>query len=145
MARNKTPRPVSGAEDKAITKAAMADPDAQPLSEKERKSMRRVDLSEIQRKVRGPGKRPAKVAASIRFDADVLEGLREIEGYSALVNDAMRGLVLDKSPVKVASRGGEWVVKRVPKGAKGSTVVQESRTGKLSGKTARKPETKKRA
>lgn len=44
----------------------------------------------IQR-ARGPQKSPVKVQTTIRFDADVLEGLRATgKGWQTRVNDAMR-------------------------------------------------------
>jgi hypothetical protein len=43
------------------------------------------------RRTRGPQKAPTKVPTTIRFDADVLEGLRATgKGWQTRVNDAMR-------------------------------------------------------
>jgi len=42
-------------------------------------------------RVRGPGKKPARVQTTIRFEADVLAGLRATgKGWQTRVNDAMR-------------------------------------------------------
>jgi len=72
------------AEEAAITAAALADPDAQPLSDSELAQFRVM-----------PGRpkslTPVKVATTIRFDADVLEALKASgKGWQTRVNAAMR-------------------------------------------------------
>lgn len=49
------------------------------------------DAWEERRRTRGPQKAPKKVPTTIRFDADVLEGLRATgKGWQTRVNNAMR-------------------------------------------------------
>jgi uncharacterized protein (DUF4415 family) len=71
-------------EDAAITAAAMSDPDARPLTDEE--------WEEVIRKKRGrPFSETRKELVSLRFDPDVLEGLRATgRGWRTRVNDTMR-------------------------------------------------------
>lgn len=53
-----------------------------------------VELTKRGRGKRGPQKAPTKIAASVRFDPDVLERLRASgRGWATLVNDTMRALL----------------------------------------------------
>lgn len=73
-------------EDIAITKAALSDPDALPLSEEQWKAA----VTQV-RIGRPPSTQPLKVPTTIRFDADVLDGLKASgKGWQTRVNDAMR-------------------------------------------------------
>ncbi|EXJ14874.1 BrnA antitoxin family protein [Imhoffiella purpurea] len=46
---------------------------------------------EERRRTRGPQKAPTKISTTIRFDADVLDGLKATgKGWQTRVNDAMR-------------------------------------------------------
>ncbi len=75
----------SDEEDAAITAAALADPDAAPLTEAELAA-----LKPLARMGRPPLANP-KQSTTIRFDADVLAGLRATgPGWQTRVNDAMR-------------------------------------------------------
>jgi uncharacterized protein (DUF4415 family) len=48
---------------------------------------------------RGPQKAPTKVPTTIRFDPDVLAGLRMTgKGWQTRVNDAMREWLKDRTP-----------------------------------------------
>lgn len=73
------------AEDAAITKAALQDPDASPYSDEEWAAVKPL---------RGRG-RPAgsgtKVATNIRLDRDVGEAFKQTgEGWQTRLNDALR-------------------------------------------------------
>jgi len=72
-------------EDKAITAAALGDPDAQPLSDDQLSNLRPAR----------PRGRPAgsgrKVQVTMRVDEDVLEAFKnEGEGWQTRMNDALR-------------------------------------------------------
>ncbi len=55
-----------------------------------------VELAKRGRGKRGPQKAPTKIAASVRFDPDVLERLRASgRGWATLVNDTMRALLFN--------------------------------------------------
>lgn len=73
-------------EDAAITKAALADPDALPLTDGQWHAARpRARVG------RPPSAQPLKVPTTIRFDADVLAALKASgKGWQTRVNDAMR-------------------------------------------------------
>lgn len=78
-----TIRPTT-AEDAAITAAALADPDAQPFSDRDLTRFRVMPG-------RPKSKTPLKVATTIRFDADLLEALKALgRGWQTRVNEAMR-------------------------------------------------------
>lgn len=52
------------------------------------------DLQKTLRRFRGPQKSPTKVLTAIRFDADVLEGLRATgKGWQTRLNNAVRKLL----------------------------------------------------
>jgi uncharacterized protein (DUF4415 family) len=71
-------------EDAAITAAAMADPDARPLTDAEWEAV-------IEKKRGRPFSETRKELVSLRFDPDVLAGLRATgRGWRTRVNDAMR-------------------------------------------------------
>lgn len=77
---------VTDAEDAAITAAAMADPDALPLTEAEWKAAK-----PLMRVGRPPSATPLKVPTTIRFDADVLADLKASgKGWQTRVNEAVR-------------------------------------------------------
>ena len=92
----------SDEEDAAITAAALADPDAQPMTDEQAARMRparevlRPEFFEAIKHLKpSRGGRPKsaspKVFTGIRFDADVLEGLKATgKGWQTRVNDAMR-------------------------------------------------------
>ena len=72
------------AEDAAITAAALADPDAQPLSDSELAQFRVLPG-------RPKSRTPVKIATTIRFDADLLAALKASgRGWQTRVNEAMR-------------------------------------------------------
>ena len=73
-------------EDAAITAAALSDPDALPLTDAQ------WQAAKPQARVgRPPSTEPLKVPTTIRFDADVLAGLKASgKGWQTRVNDAMR-------------------------------------------------------
>jgi len=73
-------------EDEVITEAAMSDSDAMPFTEKEW-----AQVKTVLRVGRPRSVHPLKVPTTIRFDADVLEGLRATgKGWQTRVNEAMR-------------------------------------------------------
>ncbi|MDR1349639.1 MAG: BrnA antitoxin family protein [Zoogloeaceae bacterium] len=71
-------------EDAAITAAALSDPDARPLTNEE--------WEDVIGKKRGrPLAETRKELVSLRFDPDVLDGLKATgHGWRTRVNDAMR-------------------------------------------------------
>ena len=75
----------SQAEDAAITAAALSDPDAQPLTKAQLKSMRPMGRPRIAK---------PKAAVTMRLDADVLEALRSSgQGWQTRVNALLRDAV----------------------------------------------------
>ena len=75
----------SQAEDAAITAAALSDPDAQPLTDAQLKSMRPMGRPRIAK---------PKAAVTMRLDADVLEALRSSgQGWQTRVNALLRDAV----------------------------------------------------
>ncbi len=73
-------------EDAAITAAAMSDADAVPLTDEEW-----AQVKPAARVGRPRSAHPLKISTTIRFDADVLEGLRATgKGWQTRVNEAMR-------------------------------------------------------
>ena len=70
-------------EDAAITAAALSDPDAQPLTQKEFKQLRPMRGRPL-----GSG---TKVQLTVRFDADVIRAFRQVgDGWQTRMNDALR-------------------------------------------------------
>ena len=75
----------SQAEDAAITAAALSDPDAQPLTDVQLRSMRPMGRPRIAK---------PKAAVTMRLDADVLEALRSSgQGWQTRVNTLLRDAV----------------------------------------------------
>jgi len=75
----------SQAEDAAITAAALSDPDAQPLTDAQLRSMRPMGRPRIAK---------PKAAVTMRLDADVLEALRSSgQGWQTRVNALLRDAV----------------------------------------------------
>ncbi len=73
-------------EDAIITAAAMSDPDAVPLTDKEWNTAK-----PLIRIGRPPSTHPLKVPTTIRFDPDVLAALKTSgKGWQTRVNAAMR-------------------------------------------------------
>jgi len=73
-------------EDAIISAAAMSDPDAIPLTDKEWDTVK-----PLVRIGRPPSTRPLKVPTTIRFDPDVLAALKTSgKGWQTRVNAAMR-------------------------------------------------------
>jgi uncharacterized protein (DUF4415 family) len=94
--------PVTDEEDREITEAALADPDAQPLTAEELAAMRparevlgagmlaRIEEAQRQRR-RGPQKAPTKEKITIRLDPDVIEHFRDTgPGWQSRMNEALR-------------------------------------------------------
>lgn len=81
-------------EDAAITAAALADPDAAPLTDAEWEAVK------PQARIgRPPSTKPLKVPTTIRFDADVLAALKATgKGWQTRVNAAMREWLKTHSP-----------------------------------------------
>lgn len=77
---------VSDEEDAAITAAALADPDALPLTDAD------WAVAKPKARVGRPrSTRALKVPTTIRFDADIVQGLRATgRGWQTRVNEAMR-------------------------------------------------------
>jgi uncharacterized protein (DUF4415 family) len=74
----------------------LTDSDAPEWSESEFKSAKRLsempaDFQQAIHRTPGPQKAPTKIQTTIRFDADVLDGLKATgQGWQTRVNDAMR-------------------------------------------------------
>jgi uncharacterized protein (DUF4415 family) len=85
-------------EDSVITAAAMADPDALPLTDQEwaaAKPLARIG--------RPPSAKPLKVPTTIRFDPDVLAALKASgKGWQTRVNEAMREWLNSHSPARAS-------------------------------------------
>ncbi len=82
-------------EDKSITEAALADPDALPLDEDLLARMRpasAADAADIKRRLRGrPRVQTPKHLVSLRLDADVLACFRATgPGWQSRINDVLR-------------------------------------------------------
>jgi uncharacterized protein (DUF4415 family) len=82
-------------EDKAITEAALADPDAQPLSEERLARMRpasAADAADIKRRLRGrPRVETPKHLVSLRLDPDVVARFRATgPGWQSRINEVLR-------------------------------------------------------
>lgn len=86
---------LSDEEDKAVTDAALADPDAQPLDEKFLSRMRPIsesDAADLTRRVRGrPPLDAPKRLVSIRLDLEVIERFRATgPGWQSRINELLR-------------------------------------------------------
>lgn len=74
----------------------LIDDDAPEWSEADFKNAKRLsempaDFQRAIRHARGPQKAPTKIQTTIRFDPDVLDGLKATgQGWQTRVNDAMR-------------------------------------------------------
>lgn len=74
----------------------LIDDDAPEWSEADFKGAKRLsgmpaDFQRAIRRARGPQKSPTKIQTTIRFDTDVLDGLKATgQGWQTRVNDAMR-------------------------------------------------------
>jgi uncharacterized protein (DUF4415 family) len=82
-------------EDKAITEAARADPDAQPFDEKQLARMRPVsaaDAADLKRRLRGrPRTETPKHLVSLRLDPDVVARFRATgPGWQSRINEVLR-------------------------------------------------------
>ena len=76
-------------EDKAITAAAKADPDARPLSAKQLKAM--VPLKALRGRPKSPNK---KLLVSVRYSAEVVEYFKSTgEGWQSRMDGALREYV----------------------------------------------------
>lgn len=85
-------------ENSAITKAAMSDRDAKPLTD--------AQWEEVKPKLRR-GRPPAaqtKILVSLRFDVDVVEGMRSTgRGWQTRVNQVMREWVTTHGAIKATA------------------------------------------
>lgn len=80
-------------ENAAITAAAMAAPDAMPLTDAEWKTVKPSV------RVGRPRKESRKVPTTIRFDSDLLEALKATgRGWQTRVNEAMREWIKTHGP-----------------------------------------------
>jgi uncharacterized protein (DUF4415 family) len=82
-------------EDRTITIAALADPDAQPLDERHLDRMRpasAADAGDLNRRLRGRPRLDApKLLVSLRLDPDVIERFRATgPGWQSRINDVLR-------------------------------------------------------
>ena len=79
-------------EDALITAAALADPDAQPITDEMwAKAMTWEQRQKRRRGERGPQKAPTKQLVSLRLDPDVLAHFRETgPGWQGRINAALR-------------------------------------------------------
>jgi uncharacterized protein (DUF4415 family) len=82
-------------EDKGITEAALADPDAQPLDEEFLARMRpasTADAANIKRRLRGrPRAQTPKHLVSLRLDPDIVERFRATgPGWQSRINAVLR-------------------------------------------------------
>ena len=81
-------------EDAAIAAAALADPDAAPLT-----AAQWTAVKPFVRIGRPPSSKPLKVPTTIRFDADVLASLKASgKGWQTRVNEAVRDWLKNHSP-----------------------------------------------
>src|SRR5579862_5010355 len=86
---------MTDAEDRAVTEAAHADPDAQPLDEARLARMRPVsagDAADLSRRIRGrPRSDAPKRLVSLRLDPDVIERFRATgPGWQSRINEVLR-------------------------------------------------------
>lgn len=82
----------------------LIDSDAPEWSKSDFKSAKRLsemphDFQQAIRRARGPQKAPTKIQTTIRFDREVLEGLKATgQGWQTRVNDAMREWLKNHHP-----------------------------------------------
>ncbi len=98
-------------EDEAITRAAMSDADAKPLTDTQWEATK-------PKLHRGrPRLASTKVLTTVRFDVDVLEGMRSTgRGWQTRINQVMR----------------EWVISNAPATTKSAPTVAGKRAAKTS-------------
>ena len=104
-------------EDEVITRAAMSDADVKPLTDPQ--------WDAVKPKLRRGRPRLAstKVLTTVRFDADVLEGMRSTgRGWQTRINQVMR----------------EWVISNTPATAKGVPKSATTVAGKLAVKQTKR-------
>jgi uncharacterized protein (DUF4415 family) len=82
-------------EDKAVTEAALADPDARPLDETRLARMRPTsadDVADLTRRLRGrPRLQEPKRLVSLRLDPDVVASFRATgPGWQSRINEVLR-------------------------------------------------------
>ena len=82
-------------EDKSVTEAALADPDARPLDEERLARMRpasAADVADIKRRLRGrPRVQSSKRLVSLRLDPDVVARFRATgPGWQSRINEVLR-------------------------------------------------------
>ena len=91
-------------EDAAITAAALADPDAQPISDAMFASMKPMDPERLRRwrGQRGPQKsRPVKQRVSLRLDPDIVAHFKKRgPGWQSRLNATLRKALRLKAPAK---------------------------------------------
>jgi uncharacterized protein (DUF4415 family) len=107
-------------EDAVITIAAMSDKDAKPLTE--------AQWEDVKPKLRRgrPSVAQAKILVSLRFDVDVIDGMRSTgRGWQTRVNQVMREWVMAHSSIGTATSKSllhpklvQKKVKRVSKSAR---------------------------
>ena len=89
------------AEDAAINRGIAEDPDNPELTDAffvnarpAREAMPAAFFVELERRRRGPGKKPAKAQVTLRLDQDVIDGLRASgPGWQVRANEALRRMV----------------------------------------------------
>ena len=83
---------MTGEEDKAMTEAALADPDARPLGEKQFDRMRPTSAADLNRRLRGrPRLQTSKRLVSLRLDPDVVARFRATgPGWQSRINEVLR-------------------------------------------------------
>jgi uncharacterized protein (DUF4415 family) len=83
---------MTGEEDKAMTEAALADPDARPLDERQFDRMRPTSAADLNRRLRGrPRLQTSKRLMSLRLDPDVVTRFRATgPGWQSRINAVLR-------------------------------------------------------
>lgn len=83
---------MTGEEDKAMTEAALADPDARPLGEKQFDRMRPTSAADLNRRLRGrPRLQTPKRLVSLRLDPDVVTRFRATgPGWQSRIDAVLR-------------------------------------------------------
>jgi uncharacterized protein (DUF4415 family) len=83
---------MTGEEDKAMTEAALADPDARPLGEKQFDRMRPTSAADLNRRLRGrPRLQTSKRLVSLRLDLDVVTRFRATgPGWQSRIDAVLR-------------------------------------------------------